>query len=422
MTRRKVTTRDLNPFEFMWMDGRLKKVHTAWGLLLGVLVVAAPIVVSAAEGAFGGPGDVQLWSDLRRALGAQVAVPSPPRFPFMRDVTSWFLAGTVVVGTLLLHRQWQYMSTCLSRLARNGVILHRVQPSHNLVSKLLGIDRITRRAAPQDALNAFVSRVSAYLERKGKYVSLVMLVAAFVLALLLVFGWRSSVFQVLAPSGYGAAQRDAWAHSAYRSWWAGEDHVAGFIVYLLIAVYAIFIILSTQFVGLVAIYVTIGMHFLVEPSADWLNRDGRFGWAPLARVYRTVVAANVVLGVTLSVVVLSLGIGNFAWIEALVVLYVVLMPLFSIVPWLAFRSAKDNAVRLRVAEIEQVIVDRELDEETDIEALAPLVAEIERCRSAHVRPLRVRTVSAFSYVVLVVLPIVLALAQILFPLAFGPHR
>jgi hypothetical protein len=95
------------------------------------------------------------------------------------------------------------------------------------------------------------------------------------------------------------------------------------------------------------------------------------------------------------------------------------MPLFVVVPWIVFRKVEENAKQLRIAEIEDVIRAEDLDDERDIVAIAPLVAEIDRCRSARIRPLRLGGASGSTYIVLVVLPVILTVAQIIFPIQFG---
>jgi hypothetical protein len=185
-----------------------------------------------------------------------------------------------------------------------------------------------------------------------------------------------------------------------------------------LAVFAIFIILNFYTVGIVAIYVLTAMHFLVEQKADWLNRDGRFGWSPLARVYRTVMWANVLLGAALTIILLALGIQNYSWVIGLVALYVTFLPVFTIGPWLACRKVEEKARAERVSEIDGMIKSQGLDTD-DIETMTPYVAEISRCRKAKINPLRLGTVSLSSYVLVLVLPVVLAVAQIIVPIRFG---
>jgi hypothetical protein len=337
----------------------------------------------------------------------------------MRDVTSWFLTSVTIVGVLLLHREWQHMARCLSRLANNGALVYREQRLSSTFSRLLGVDRMVAGVAPENALNVLVGRVVGTLARRSHRLTLSLIAVSIVLAQLLTLGEQGSLFQTLAPDNLSPAARTLWLNNAYASWWAGSHHVFGYVLYQVLATFAIFIILSFQTAGACAVYVTVAMHFVVEPSADWLNRDGRFGWTPVAYVFRTVVWANALLGATLTVVLVSLGIGNYGWVSGLVVLYIIVIPISIVVPWLAFRRVEKNAKKLRITEIEAAIKSHGLHEEDDIDKLAPYVKEIDRCQSIRIRPLRFGTASFSTYILLAVLPVLLTVAQILFPIEFS---
>jgi hypothetical protein len=333
-------------------------------------------------------------------------------------VTSWFLLIFIVSGALLLHREWLHISRCLSELADNDAIIAKTPAKSNRFSKLLRIDKIVAGHPPEKAFNEFVSKVVSGLSRRSVLLFALMFVTSLVLAQLLVLGQQHGLFQVLAPSGLSRADRQAWLNEAYRSWWAGKDHVFGYLVYDVLAVFGIFIVLSFQVVGVVTMYVVIAMHFLVEPRADWLNRDGRFGWSPLARAYRTVIWANALLGAALAVVLLALGINNYDWVAVLVVVYIILMPIFILTPWLAFRQVENTARKVRISEIDAIIADRCVDMD-DVQALAPFIAEIDRCGKAKISPLRLGTVSLSTYIFVVFLPVIIAAAEIFFPIRFG---
>ena len=420
MARRRISTCDYDPFEFTLIYRGRKDTHTAWLSIIGVVIVALLLLVTYVSGTLGTFQDFQLWTDIRRVLKISNTSAATPEFPFMRDVTSWFLIFAIITGTLLLHRQWQYMARCLSQLAGNGVLVHRPKRSSNLFSKLLGVDRMVAGVSQEEALNRLVHRVVGALARRTSWLTLSLIIVSIVLAQLLALGeQKDGLFQTLAPSGLAAAARTAWLDNAYGSWWAGTHHVFGYLLYQVLAVFAIFIVLSFQTAGICAVYVMVAMHFIVEPSADWLNRDGRYGWAPLAYVYRTVVWSNASLGATLTVILVALGLGNYGWVLGLVVLYIIVIPISIIVPWITFRRVERNAKKLRIAEIEAAITSHGIDEESDIALMAPYVLEIDRCQAVRIRPLRLGTASFSTYVLLAVLPILLTVAQILFPLKFN---
>lgn len=437
MAQTRITTTDFDPFEFSWLFFWWKNRSTWWIALFTLLIPLIAGAAAAMEGTFGGMSDVQAADDLTRIFDLGETSYSAPSFPFMRDIYSWTQALTVMFGTVLLHRQWQHMSMTLSTLARTGALVakqHRhknvaeqhkhenVAEQHrhkNIFSKLLLIDRMAGHATPENALDVFVSKLMTSLAKVKTALQLTLLLAAFLLALLLTFGQKRSLFLVLAPKGLDGAARTDWLERAYTSWWASEPHTVGHIVYLFIAAYAIYVILNFQIPGLLAIYVLAGLYFLADPSADWLNRDSCFGWSICARTFRTVIIGNLLLAFTLLDILVFIGAHNFTWIFGLLGLYTVSVPLFVFVPWAVFGKTEQKAKRLRVAEIEALIAAMGIDTEKDLEKAAPYIAEIERVHAAKIRPLRVRKWSVSTFVILVLIPIVLAAAQIFFEFRLG---
>ncbi len=164
---------------------------------------------------------------------------------------------------------------------------------------------------------------------------------------------------------------------------------------------------------------TVVVYFTVDFSADWQNRDGRFGWSPIARTFRTVLWSNALLGGTLAVVLMSIGFSNYRWVSVLVVLYAIFMPMFTLVPWLVFRRVERQARNLRVDRLSATVEQRGLDIDVDIREIAPYLAEITRIQGIRIRPLRMGTASVSTYVFVVILPIVLATAQIIVPLRYS---
>jgi hypothetical protein len=397
----------------------LKNFHTAWLALIGVVSVGLLFLATSVDGTLGAFRDFQFWADVRRVLGIPHTPASPADFSLMRDVTSWILLFIITSGTLLLHRHCQHISRCLSGLAASGAIIARTPPRSNLLSKLLLVDKIASGVPPGETFGVLVGTVVDRLSRRSVWVLVSMILASLVLAELLVLGQQHGLFQVFAPHDLSPKGKRVWLADAYRNWWASKDHVFGYLIYQVLAVFGIFIVFSIQLLGVVSVYVTIGMYFLVEPRADWLNRDGHFGWAPMARAYRPVIWENVLGGAALTVVLLSLGINNYSWVAVLVIVYALLMPVFLFTPWLVLRRVEETARLARVRELDEVITSRGLDPKKDIEALAPFISELERCRAARVRPLRLGTATIYTSVVVIILPIMLAAAEIFFPLRFG---
>lgn len=413
------TVRDFNPFDFMSLYRGIKDKGSAWLGIVGLVIIALIVIPNLADGTFGTIHDLHLWSDIQRPFGATELPTSQPYFPLMRDVTTWFLAFTTISGTILLHQQWTYLSTCLSRLMANGAIVPLSKPRSNMLSRILRIDAMTKGVPPADALNVAVGKVMDGLERKRRILFAALGVISIVLALLLQAGQQNDLFETFAPPSETLAQNHAWLVAAYQNWWASDAHLFAHIVYTILAIYAILIILHFEVVGIIAIYMTVVVYFTVDFSADWLNLDGRFGWSPIARTFRTVLWANALLGGTLAVVLMSIGFSNYRWVSALVVLYAIFMPLFTLVPWLVFRRVENQARQLRVDRVAEVIKQRGLDIHRDIQEIAPYLAEITRCRAIRIRPLRMGTASLSTYAAVVILPIVLAAAQIVVPLRYS---
>lgn len=413
------TVRDFDPFEFMSLYRGIKDKSSAWLGIVGVVIIALIVVPNLADGTFGTVHDFHLWSDIQRPFGATNLPVSQPSFPLMRDVTTWFLAFTTISGTILLHRQWAYLSTCLSSLAARGAIVPLGSPRSNLLSRMLRIDAMTRGAPAGDALNVAVGKVMDGLARLRRILFASLVITSIVVALLLQAGQQNDLFETFAPPNQTLPQNHDWLVAAYHNWWASDAHPFAHIVYTLLAIYAILIILHFEVVGIVAVYMTVVVYFTVEFSADWLNLDGRFGWSPIARTFRTVLWANALLGGTLAVVLMSIGFSNYRWVSALVVLYAIFMPMFTLVPWLVFRRVESQARKLRIERVFTIVKQRGLDVDTDIKEIAPYLAEIARCQGIRIRPLRMGTASLSTYVVVVILPIALATVQIIVPLRYS---
>lgn len=426
--------KDFDPFYANHLFKRRRNTPTYKLWLVGLLAVAPLIAVNLAQRTLGDANDFQLADDVARITGLGGAPASSPEFPLVRDVASWLLLLSVISGTVLLHRQWQLMSVCLGKLVRNGVLVPKkevhtgpedapeLDPRRtfglNGLSRVMGIDRIIRGCTVETALPTLLRTVNERMRAVRSVIFLTELVLAFFLSGLLIQGEKHGLFITVAPRDLSGVQREQWLAEAYGNWWAGESHLAGYFLYWMYAVFAIFVILQYHVVGLVTIYLTIGLRFVCRPSADWLNRDGRYGWTPLGRVFRTVLLATTLLGLTLTITLAVLGLDNFPWVGFLVVLYIVVVPIFILVPPIVFRKAEATAKEDRIDDLVRAIERRKIDIVEDVEATAPYVAEIERCRTANIRPLRLRTASS-SFLILVLLPILLAAVQTFFPWLLG---
>jgi len=240
-----------------------------------------------------------------RKLGLHGATASKPEFPLARDVASWLLLTIIAAGAMLLHKQWRLMARCIHELADNGALVNREEIRHNWLARRLGVVRMLKRGHPEqtptavsvaplprvgepigqhhapeqpapqpaDPLAIILARIMKSLVRRRKWISSLLGLASLVLASLLVDAQRHGLFQNLAPTGMTGQARQDWLNQAYASWWASDHHPAGQILYF---VFAVFVILSFNEVGIIAVYLVVVLNMVAQTSADWLNRDGRY--------------------------------------------------------------------------------------------------------------------------------------------------
>lgn len=160
---------------------------------------------------------------------------------------------------------------------------------------------------------------------------------------------------------------------------------------------------------------------VAQLDVDWLNRDGRYGWSPIARIFQTIYWSLALHGCALSLVLIVLGTQNFPWILVLVALWVAVVPIYVLLPWLVFGNIEKSAKARRIERIVAVMAGRDIDADSDPLACVPYINEIERCRRARIRPMRLRGPQFSTFLVVFFLPIVLTAAQVLIPLKFGGH-
>jgi hypothetical protein len=92
----------------------------------------------------------------------------------------------------------------------------------------------------------------------------------------------------------------------------------------------------------------------------------------------------------------------------------ILMPIFVLMPWVAFRHVEETARAVRISEIDEILNSQSLDV-NNIGVVAPFIAGLDRCVKAKISPLRLGTASLSTYIIAVFLPVVIAAAEIFFP-------
>lgn len=400
------------------------------------------------QGTFGAGHDLHLMEDFRTVLGPKrsleestdYSLASAPHFPFIRDFVSWVLLATIIIGIFLLHRQAQKMSVCLSKLAANGAIISR-SPIYRLnaageqeldahstfrltmTSRLLGIDSVVSGVPPHDAFNAVIARANLKSQWCAHTVLALLIILAAALAWMLKLGTTNEFFLALAPpypdSSIGDVWRQHWLKNAYDSWWASSNNPLGNILYSAFAFVAFLVVLCFQPVGLFVLYIVVGMKHTTDWSADWSNRDGCYGWRPVAEVYRTVLQAVSLLGVAISVMLLMLGIHNFKFVIGAVVLYTLVAPLFIFLPRIVWRNVAETAKAARITDLTKGLSNFELDNPRDNLKALVILHEIDRCERAEIAPTRVKRLWTSVGFTALGFPLLLTLFQLAFPMYVG---
>ena len=420
----KLIIRDFDPFAALPpLFRRLRNVNS-WLVGLPIAVILAGLVVGACaiSGTLGVAKDFQPGQDLRRVFGIDHPPASPPSMPLIRDITSWYLAFVVVATCIIVHRQWQRMGRCLSDLAENDVLLPKGRIERNRVFRLLRLNRYVDRGMPATALDSFIGRVNELVMlRISKWAPVISGIAA-LLVISLIIGEKQGLVHVLEPEHLSAAGRQQWLTKTYESWWASFNHPLGLVVYFLAAFLGAYVIVLQNLIGVTAVYAVVALSTLIEFDADWLNRDGHYGWKPLDRIFRTVYLSLSLHGLTISVLLVVLGLQNFPWIAGLVAIWVVVVPLYIFVPWILFRRLEARVRQRRMASLSRLSSGLSLNPGIDFDQVSAVISEIERVRKARIRPIRLLVPEIATFGIAVLLPLILTAAQIWFSIGFGPSK
>ncbi|TDD25585.1 hypothetical protein E1287_37130 [Actinomadura sp. KC06] len=153
---------------------------------------------------------------------------------------------------------------------------------------------------------------------------------------------------------------------------------------------------------------------VAELQADWLNRDGRYGWMPLFLLYRTVYRSLVLHGIGLSFLLLQLGVNNLPELSILVMMWLVAVPVYALIPYRIYRREEETMRESRVRYLEQVLAVRGWDVDREPDRFQQIALEIGRARSMTLHPMGLAPYRASPFLAAVLLPVVLTLAQIIF--------
>ncbi|MFC7673265.1 hypothetical protein ACFQWH_09300 [Mycolicibacterium sp. GCM10028919] len=431
----KIAAKDWDAFVFNPIMRQFRH-HRSWALLpVGVLMVAATIGVNCAQGTLGGLADLQVASDahiiFNNIFGLDRVESSRPDFPFMRDFVSWLLLLIIIVAILTLHTQGRAMSRCLSRLADNGAIvaldaLPWESPISSAglgvlrsrsVSKFLRLERLVGQSSPQDAFGNLVDSINISCKRYRALVGAGSVLIAIVMTGGLLAGATTNAFSTLAPSatasGDSSMTYEGWVIAASSSWWASSQHFIGYTLYIVLAVVAFYIIVIFHVNGICVIYLILAMGNLTRPSADWANRDGYYGWKPVADVYRTVVFATFLFSSAITLMLVMIGLQNFLFLFVILGFYLVIAPAFIFAPRRVWAKVAETAKQARISHLLQGVSDDDLQNSKDVRVLR-ILAEVDRCRTAQIKPLRLTKFWTSASFTAILFPLGLAGVQTLF--------
>src|SRR5262245_13899833 len=94
-----------------------------WVGLFGIFAAVLITLAAITQGRLGSASDFQVYTDFQRILGRTGLPDSPPSFPLIRDIPSWFLLTSISLGAMLLRYEWNLMTGCIPGLLRNRVLV-----------------------------------------------------------------------------------------------------------------------------------------------------------------------------------------------------------------------------------------------------------------------------------------------------------
>lgn len=403
--------REFNPFDVIPGLPGLAQLRTHRLLLALPVLLALLVGATIIDGTTGGLQDVRPLDDLCLALGV-TRVDSPPSFPLMRDFLTMWVVLVIALTLVIVHRQWNLMSTCVQDLERTGAIVPRAAADR---SRLL---RAGERLFPgsdekdPDPLDTVMRHAREYVALLRSKLMWPLILAALVGSAVILIGVRPSLFSEVVPAEITPPEEVKWLGDAYSSWWAGPNHPAGAIVYFAIFTLGIYLVLMQNAIGLACSYFVITLPSVARLDADWLDRDGLYGWRPIALIFRTVYWSLILHGVTLAFVVIALGSDHVLLIMPLLAIWVIAAPIYIGGSILAFRRVERMACDERLATVDTTMRLAGVTANSPPPVLTPFLAEINRARNAKIRPLSLGRLRESAIFTAFILPLLLAAAQL----------
>jgi hypothetical protein len=401
-----------------FMASRL--ISAARGFKPGLVFTAAPVILlaviipAAIDQDITQPGHFSRISDLRHLLRLSSTYVSTPVIALDRDGLT--VALTLLVGYTFActYAQCHALADCLPELAKSGVLRWRTEPQLDQIPWMLR--RSFKKLAGDDAdAQIIFARWLDNRMRRIRHSEPFMLAIALIAAAAFQYAiYRTRFLRILAPYSFHPAQRTRWANSAYKSWWASYYHWPGALAFLLIAAFAVFVILEQNAVVATAVTTAGGLRAFAEPGIDWLNVDGHYGWLPVEKVFKMSYLSIALRGVSISVLIIGFGSINTVLVVCVAAVWLTLVALYHLVPYASLFAYTSKARRERIEELARASADCRAKGRKKLEVFRFYADEIERVHRANINPMHLPKWQFSTIALAVVLPVALTVIQIAF--------
>lgn len=410
-------TNDLNPLTVSRMMSATNA--TQWckpAAIFGLapLILTIIVIPAALEGDLSSPSKYSRVSDARHLLGLPSAYVSSPTMTLERDGLTVLLVLLVGYTFACAYMQCCALANCIPQLEESGVLKWRTRPELDLLPAVLQrsvVKSIDPKMHTRMMFSVWVNRRMSYIRRTEP----AMLIAAAVLAAAFQYViYRERSLEVLAPYSLSATARTHWADLAYRSWWASYYHWTGALSFFLVATFGIFIVLLQNSVLLATVSTAAVIRSFASPEIDWLNVDGHYGWGAVEKVFKASYLSIAIRGITLSALVIGFGSRNTAVVFCIAAGWLIFVLIYHIVPHVAFFDYIDEAKSARILELVHEAKRCRQAGRKGIESMRFYATEIERTRNANVNPMHLPRWQMSTFLIAVLLPAILTVAQIVF--------
>lgn len=373
-----------------------------------ILAGLSAVIASAIIGhRFGSLDSFHPISDAERLMQVGNPPASPASFPLMRDVVSWYLIVMSAATLVIVRSQWRCISSTVPHLADAGVLHWRKEVDGSKRWRAFLVGSTYAHDAPRDFLLAALSRAQRILTAISRHWFAIFIFASIVAAGY-INGEVDGSFRALSPTHLSAVQEQHWVHEAGASWWAGPDNLNGLFVYFIISALMFSAIAAQNGVGLAAIYIFVVMSKTFDFRCDWSNSDGYFGWSPVASLYRITLLSLTFHIAAITSVMWIMGWGRFAYMTVLIVIPVIAAPLYLLLPAIVFGRFSRREKERRIDELTL-----EVRQASDLSTQQTLREELNYARGAKINPLRPRPREIPASLATIVIPILLAVVQVI---------